>query len=214
MHLKYLITALIAALFLAGCATKMRTDVTRFHELSAPQGRTFKVAPLDPSKEGGLEFREYAGMVAGYLQREGFRRAAGASPDLIVKLDYYTSGPIQRTRRESYPGPLYGGAFYYGYPYYHWPYWYGTHFPYWGYGFSTYYPYEYSYTVYDSTLVMVIERAGGRIVFEGRASGTSRAKNLTETVPALIEAMFTDFPGASGETLTVRVPMEGGGASY
>lgn len=213
MQLKFLITALIGALFLAGCATKMRTDVTRFHELSAPQARTFTVAPLDPSKEGGLEFREYANMVAGYLQREGFRPAEGASPDLIVKLDYYISGPIQQTRRESYPGPYYGG--FYHYPFFHHGHF--SHFSHFGYGFHgyyPYYPYSYTYTVYDSTLVLVIERAGGQVVFEGRADGTSRAKNLTRTVPVLIEAMFTDFPGASGETQTVKVPMEGGGTAY
>ena len=41
-------------------------------------------------------------------------------------------------------------------------------------------------------------------VFEGRAETVSNSNNLTRLVPNLVTAMFTNFPGSSGETVRVR----------
>jgi hypothetical protein len=41
-------------------------------------------------------------------------------------------------------------------------------------------------------------------VFEGRAETVSSSNNLTRLVPNLVTAMFTNFPGSSGETVRVR----------
>ena len=41
-------------------------------------------------------------------------------------------------------------------------------------------------------------------VFEGRAETVSSSNNLTRLVPNLVTAMFTNFPGNSGETVRVR----------
>ena len=74
-----------------------------------------------------------------------------------------------------------------------------------------YRPYGYggdirSYTEYGSFLDMDIRRADGSVVFEGLARARSRDDELSELVPPLVEAMFTDFPGRSGQTLRITVP--------
>lgn len=79
------------------------------------------------------------------------------------------------------------------------PYWYSPY----GYGYGD----LRSYTVYTSHLGMNIKRAAdGQSVFEGSAKARSRTDELQTLVPNLIEAMFTNFPGKSGETVRITVP--------
>ena len=42
-------------------------------------------------------------------------------------------------------------------------------------------------------------------MFDGRARARSRSDHLTELVPNLVEAMFTGFPGNSGEEVRITV---------
>lgn len=208
-----LFMSLVPAAFLglAACATPFRADVSRFQQLPVPQGQTFAIRALDPDKQGGLEFSQYASLVARQLEQVGYRQAQGNNANLIVKLDYDVDNG--RERVVSTPGfggggwgapyggfyrPWYGrrgrAGFYYG-----WndPFLYG---PGWG-------PEVNSYTIYTSTLEMQIERAGnGERLFEGRANAVSRSNDLPYVVPNLVEAMFTGFPGNSGETVRISVP--------
>jgi hypothetical protein len=79
------------------------------------------------------------------------------------------------------------------------PYWYSPY----GYGYED----LRSYTVYTSHLDMKIKRAiDGQPVFEGTARARSRTAELPVLVPNLVEAMFTNFPGRSGETVRITVP--------
>ena len=64
-----------------------------------------------------------------------------------------------------------------------------------------------SYVVYESFVDMDIKRAAdGQSLFEGTARARSRTDDLTALVPNLVEAMFTGFPGNSGETVRITVP--------
>ena len=201
---------LATAALLGACTSQLRASVTRFHQLAPPAHQTFIVIAADEQNAGGLEFQQYAMAVTAELAALGFVPAGPATPELIVKLDYGVSPPREKTRRESGMSPLYGGMFFGGWPYFG-PYWYYPYgFSRWGYGFS-YYPYEYSYTVFDTTAEVAIETNGGPVVFEGRAGTTTRKGDLTKTVPALIHALFTGFPGQSGETLIVKVALEEAG---
>lgn len=57
---------------------------------------------------------------------------------------------------------------------------------------------------------MKIDRAVDNTrLFEGKAEAQSRSKNLQYLVPNLIEAIFTDFPGRSGETVQISIAPEG-----
>ena len=54
---------------------------------------------------------------------------------------------------------------------------------------------------------MDIRRAAdGQSLFEGTAKARSRTDNLQLLVPNLVEAMFTGFPGRSGERVRITVP--------
>ena len=64
-----------------------------------------------------------------------------------------------------------------------------------------------SYTVYKSHLDLdIVRRVDNASLFEGQAKARSRTDELGALVPNLVEAMFTGFPGRSGETVKITVP--------
>lgn len=207
--LKFL--APLSVLALAACATPFQAKVSRFQQLPAAQGQTFSVRSDDPRLNGGLEFQTYANIVADRLTQVGYTRAVSpASANLIVSLDYGVDRGREKVR--SVPG---AGFSRWGYPGYGWGPWGRPNYG-WGrrafvYGF--YDPFLFddynqveSYTVYASALDMRITRAGnGERVFEGKAQAMSTDDDLTVLVPNLIEAMFTNFPGNSGETVKITL---------
>ena len=66
-----------------------------------------------------------------------------------------------------------------------------------------------SYTVYTSGISMNIDRrADGQRLFEGQAQAVSTSNKLQYLVPNLVQAMFTGFPGNSGETVRITIAPE------
>lgn len=62
------------------------------------------------------------------------------------------------------------------------------------------------YTVYESELNLnIVRRADNAPLFEGTAQARSQTDELGILVPNLVEAMFTGFPGRSGETVRITV---------
>ncbi|XHR98413.1 hypothetical protein ACFB49_00030 [Sphingomonas sp. DBB INV C78] len=194
-----------AMLALSGCATPFRADVARFQQMPAPQGQSFVIKALNPRNEGGLEFAQYAALVEQRLLAQGYTRAVDpAQATLVVMLDYGVDGGKEKVvSYPSYGGWGYGG---WGYPYggfgYRSAFYYGWNDPFWGYG----YPDVRSYTYYTSYLDMTINNAGGQRLFEGKAKARSRTDSLPALVPNLVEAMFTNFPGRSGEEVRITIP--------
>ena len=207
----------LALLALGACAAPFRADVARFQALPVPQGQTFYVQAADPKRQGGLEFAQYAALVSQRLAQQGYQPAAsprGAS--LVVMIDYGVDGGRERVVTTpgfggwGYGGFGYGGGF--GYPYgrfgyggfgYRSSFLWGWNDPFWG-------PEINSYTVYTSYLDMTINRtSNGERVFEGKAKAHSSDDNLTQLVPNLVEAMFTNFPGRSGEEVKITIPPPG-----
>ena len=199
----------VALLAVAGCAAPFQAQVSRFQALPAPQGQSFVIVADNPRLDGSLEFSQYANTVAQRLAGYGYVRAASpADANLIVRVDYM----VDKGRDKLRTVPGFGPSFGYGYGW-------GPYRPYWGfgrrawvYGFDD--PFLYgssrdeveSYTVYQSELDMKIERKGSRErVFEGTAKALSSDNDLTTLVPNLIEAMFTGFPGNSGQTVRITV---------
>ncbi|NBC36598.1 DUF4136 domain-containing protein [Novosphingobium sp. FSY-8] len=201
----------LLALGLSACATGLETRVTRFQtQLPAPQGQSFAIVPDDPALAGGIEFAQYARDVATELSRKGY--APAASPDaatLIVRFAYGVDKG--RTMVQSSPfadpfwSPWYGYAPHgrYGYGYGYMP---GA----WGWGWHD--PFNDrridSYTVYASHISLKIEDRNTQRLFEGRAEALSPSNKLQWLVPNLVQAMFTGFPGNSGETLRITVAPE------
>ena len=207
MRKSLLAAALLAGASLSACTSTINSDVARFHRLSAPSGETFRIVPADSAKNGSLEFDTYARQVSDQLTRVGFRPAGDAAPTLEVKLDYGISGGKEKIATRNYGSSFRGGfgyaSFYRGYggrfydPFYD-PFFYGA----WS------EPEVYSYTVYNRNLKMDIVRSnGGEKLFEGRVESIGSDNRLPEVMPYLVQAMFTNFPGNSGVTQQVKIPV-------
>lgn len=205
VHNKLLaLVAPAALLALSACATGFPTQVARFQAMPAPEGQSFVIQAADPRDRGGLEFSQYAELVRRHLIVQGYREAASPqSATLVVSLGYGVDNG--QTKIVSYPSAGFGSGFGYG-PYYsrygaYGPYYHGWHDPFWG------YPDIRSYTVYTSYLDLDIRRAAdGQSVFEGKAKARSQSDALPMLVPNLVEAIFTGFPGHSGEVVKITVP--------
>ncbi len=212
----------VSAAALSGCATGFPAQVSRYQAMPAPQGQSFVVVPMDARAIGGLEFSRYASMVAQGMQAQGYVPAASiASATMVVRVAYgVDQGTVHHDRDPFGYGGFgyggYGGSFhrggFYNRPYYsRWGY-YGHRSPfYYGWGSPFGSPFGYgggidSYTVYRSFLDVDIRRKVDNVaLFEGRARARSHNDNLGTLVPNLIEAMFTGFPGRSGETVRITV---------
>lgn len=204
--------AAVLLMAVAACATPFKADVSRFQsQLPAPSGQTFAVVADDPKLSGGLEFAQYAGLVRDRLARLGYTPAGDpARADMIVRFDYGVDSGRERVRSTGvgpYWDPWYGYS-----PYGYWgrsrfgywggPWHYGWHDPFFDSGVE-------SYTVYTSGMTLKIDRASdGRRLFEGKAEAVSTSNRLQYLVPNLVEAMFTGFPGNSGETVRITVAPE------
>ena len=199
----------LALLTVGACAQPFQAQVSRFQQLPAPQGQSFIVVADNPRLNNSLEFAQYANIVSDRLSRVGYSRAGSpANANLIVHLNY----SVDRGREHIRSTPGFGGRFGYGFGW-------GGYRPFYGYGRRAFIygwddPFLYgssfgdveSYTVYQSELEMDIERRGTRErLFEGTAKAMSSDRDLTTLVPNLIEAMFTNFPGNSGQTVKITI---------
>lgn len=203
------VAAPLALLAVSACTEPFQANVSRFQALPVPEGQTFAIEPTDPRNLGGLEFAQYAGLVSQRLAAYGYRPIEGhARPDMIVKFDYGVDHGVQKTVSRPAPGPYWGpgwggfgpyghrwgyrGAFYYGWdPFFYDP-WFDQEID--------------TYTIYTSYADMTIERtADGKRLFEGKAKARSLDDALPRLVPNLVEALFTNFPGKSGEEVKITV---------
>lgn len=208
----------VSALGLSACATGFPAKVSRYQAMPAPQGQSFVVVPMDARNVGGLEFSHYADLVGQQMRAQGYVQASSIDQaSMVVQLGYgvdqgrteYVEDPFSRSR---FRDPFWGGGFY-GRPSYYSRYGYygprsGFYFgwddPFWGSPFDSGIS---SYTSYRSELTMSIRRkSDNSSLFEGKAQARSTTDNLGTLVPNLVQAMFTGFPGQSGETIKITVP--------
>lgn len=197
---------LLLTVGLSACGPRLVTsDVTRFHspELLAEPHRTFTILPRE-DQVGSLEFQRYAELVAQELAEQGLRPVPPGEEeaDLVVRLRYGVEGP----RQEIETWPVRGSIGF------------GTWRDPWGFGFGApLYSEIDTRTVYTHWLRTEIVdapalRQGRRdVLFEGRAVSTTGGSGLPEVMPYLATALFENFPGASGQTVRVRIPIEEAG---
>lgn len=203
----------LLVLAVAACATPFKANVSRFQsQLPAPQGQTFAVVADDPSLAGGLEFAQYARLVEGQMTKLGYTLASPQNATMVVRFDYGVDKGRERVRstgfgRDPFYSPWYGYRPYWGggwgRPYYGPASWsYGWNDPWFDGGVE-------SYTIYTSDIDLKIDRTSdGTRLFEGRAEALSTSNRLQYVVPNLVEAMFTDFPGKSGDTVRITIKPE------
>lgn len=205
----------LAFLFLAACATGFPAQVQRFQAMPAPAGQSFVVEPADPSLRGSLEFSQYASLVSRHMMGLGYHEAPSRDQaTMIVTMDYGVDSGRERVTVRPDPFPHHGfyRPYYSRFGYlgpYRSPFYWGWHDPFlFGPSFGRGYDVD-SYTVYTSYLDLdITRRADGQSLFEGVAQARSRSDALPRLVPNLIEAMFTGFPGNSGETVRITVAPE------
>ena len=190
--MKSVVALLSLALLLAGCESAMQAEVTQFSGAAPlPAGRNFVVS-AEPPQSGSLEFQHYAGLVGGALQDHGFKAAApGVNADLVVLIHYGSAG----NHTELLPDPAWG-----------WGGWGHRH----GAPFG---PDAESRTYYGEMLeVEIFDGAAWRsnvrtMLYQGRAVGDATVNEISAAVPPLVTALFTHFPGNSGQTERVLVPL-------
>jgi hypothetical protein len=188
---------------LAGCAAQTpEVRVTRFHLGQPIASGEIAVTSRDPTLAKDLEFQTYARIVASELQRQNF----GIAPD-IAKSEQVAVVDVERNWRPtgqrsgssmsiglgSSSGGGWGG---------------GTGV---GLGGSVSFPIGKSRERMDVATrlsVQIKRRSEGTIIWEGRAETISRDGAPESTpeaaVSRLASALFRDFPGRSGETITVK----------
>ena len=206
--------ALLAGLIVALAAcTSVKTEVTRFNQLPAPAADTFAIVPLKGQE--GLEFQAYAERVAGQLTARGFRRVPSVEE---AKYAVTFSYAIDNGTTIASEVPIYGqtgGGF--------------TTFsgsgvgavggtPFSGVASGTAYtPPTYgeigsttvASTVYKRFLALTIYDAKASTkdhavtVFEAKARSAGSKGSIAAVMPNMIAAVFKDFPGKNGETITV-----------
>ncbi len=202
------VVAVVAAVALSACVGPrfVTSDVTRFHTLpSAPSGQSFAITALDKEQEQSLEFKQYADLANAKLTALGLKQSTGgpSKADYVVTMKYSVDGPSPdvRTRTSSVSiGYGFGG-------------------PQWR-GYGAYDPF---YENYANTQQVYVRRVEVNIykastygspsperVFEGRALSEGLNGQVVPVMPYILDALFKDFPGASGSTKTVRVEVPPG----
>jgi hypothetical protein len=219
LHARLLAPLLVLAALLAGCASTVTTQVTPFHELTGSlEGQRFVIVPT-PEQQSSLEFGTYADLVREALVARGLVDAGTNrdSADLGVSIAYEVIGraPGMRSGTSGHVGIGAGsGGFSMG-----------------GIGFGIGFPVgggSSSDANFQRTLQVRIDRLGmasapapaasppalpGQAgppsrVFEARAISEGPSASIAPVMAAMVRAIFDDFPGQSGKTRVVRVPME------
>lgn len=186
--------AAMAALVLAGCATRLPpVEVTRFH-LQQPiaSGTVFVEPGLGAD---GLEQQSYARAVEAELARLGYPSASRESAGYVVAVDVARDTRAGLARRSPVSIGVGGGTGGYGGG--------GVGV---GVGFSL--GGGRGETVVTRLAVEMKRRVDSTIVWEGRAELAARAKAPASqpglAATKLAGALFSDFPGESGRTIAVE----------
>ena len=217
----WLALLLIALPLWQGCATAVRSDVTVFHQWHGEPPLTYTIRPA--AADETLEARAYRDIVRARLAALGFSEAPAATARYEVVVD---PGVVARSeeRLDYLDDPLYPRmrlhfGIGYGYPGY------GRAFPALGYGFGLFHdpwlhpswgwPVRRAVTIHRHQLrVEIFDRrapAEQARVFEATAVSDATEERLPTLMPALADAVFRDFPGASGQTRTVRTVLDATG---
>ena len=91
-------------LALAACTTGLPTQVSRFQAMPAPQGQSFVIQPAKADDRGGLEFAQYADLVRRHLTALGYTEARSPrDASFVVTLDYGVDQGRERVDRHARP---------------------------------------------------------------------------------------------------------------
>jgi hypothetical protein len=189
-----------AVLLLSACATSVApVEVTRFHAPDpVPQTGGFLIEPMVATASTGMEFLTYAAAVSQELQRVGFTDESGkqtfAASQYVVKMDVQRNVQSPYANRSPVSVGVGGSTGSYGS---------GL-----GLGIGIDLSGKPKDIVTTSLAVQIRKRADNSAIWEGRA--TTQAKDGSPAAQPglaaakLASALFSGYPGKSGETITVK----------
>lgn len=209
----FLLALLILSALVSGCATKIRSQVTSFHQWpDNMSGRSFSFVHQDDEAKS-LERQSYENLLRTELLKLGLvEQTTGAVAQLAVRLDYRITGRDVRVIETVLVDPWYGTPWY-GPGFYN-PYW-GWH----GYGPPYYGPMWPSmpvareqsrrYSIFQRELrIRISDYASEKTWFEVTAKSEGEQGNLAIVMPYLVQAAFKEFPGTTGVPRVIDVPFK------
>ena len=200
-------------LLLSGCASKIRSEVTAFHQWPAAMlEKTFSFV----HKEGeptGLERQSYENLIRAELVKQGLHEPSGGQEAaLAVSFNATVSAKDVRVVETVLVDSWYGTP------------WYGPGFysPYWG-GWPGYSPFygpfspgmpvareqERRYTVFYRELKLKIsDLAASQPLYEVTVRSEGKEGNLAKVMPYLVRSAFAEFPGKSGTPRIIEMKID------
>jgi hypothetical protein len=178
-------------LAVAGCATQPATEVTRFHLGQPIPSDSIALVPVPGGDANSLEFRSQAAVVARDLDAVGLHPATDARSGYVGTLKIEQSTRIGPPKASPFSIGIGGGTG--------------------GFGGGVSVPVGAPRTGEVRTNFLSLQirrRSDASMVWEGRAvqdiAADAPASALTAALPALSKALFSNFPGPSGETVKVK----------
>lgn len=187
-------TALL--LSLGACATTPSANVLRFHQNQPMERGTIYLRPANPQMAGGLEFQAQANAVATQLQAQGFTVVSTPQTAQFTAIVNVETTERMAPARQSGLSIGIGGGFSSGNV---------------GVGTSVNVPVggqpRADVATTTTLSVAIVSNPGNQSVWEGRSSlGTDAGgQQGTTLTPVLAKTLFTDFPGPSGQTVSVPI---------
>lgn len=190
-----LVVGMALPLLLAGCSTSIApVDVTRFHGDAVARSGTIRVQPAEGADAQSLEFRTNANAVSAALARVGYSVVdQGAAYKAVVEISRQTMAPIVDKRSPVSVGV--GGST-------------GSFGSGLGLGIGIDLSGKPKPVVATQMRVQIRRTSDDTAFWEGRAE--TQAKEGTPAAQPgiaagkLADALFRDFPGKSGVTITVK----------
>ena len=200
-------------LLLSGCASKIRSEVTAFHQWPAAMAEKIFRFVHKEGEPTELERQSYENLIRAELLKLGLAETTnGQEAALTVSFNAMVSAKdvrvVETVVVDSWSGmPWYGPGYYA---------------PYWG-GWPGYSPFygpfgpgmpvaraqERRYTVFYRELKLNINDAtAGRPLYEVTVRSEGRDGNLARIMPYLVRSAFTEFPGKSGTPRIVEMKID------
>jgi hypothetical protein len=182
-------------LALGACSSTIPpVEVTRFH-LSEPfEKGSVTIVPAPGGTGDSLEFRTYAAALARSMAPLGFTGPDGQGRPLIAELDFSRGSRTEMAKRSPVSIGVGGGSFGRGGGI-----GIGTSFGLGGNGSGE--------VIMSRMAVRIKQKGDGKTLWEGRAETSAAARSAGAqpglAADKLAAALFRDFPGQSGQTITV-----------
>lgn len=211
-HLKLSILLLFVTFITACSMTKINTTTTTFYTPEFTSSGSISVIPADIENSNSLEFAHYKQKIEEKLHFSGYSIAANSDTAEYIAIVAYGidegETSIISTPIFSSPNALHGGRLAspkhrYSMPRYHRR----------VVGTSTS-----SITTYNRALALDIVEAASlksgsednaKKVYESRVKSVGECGVVAGVFNELLKAMFTNFPGENGQTITAKIPYDG-----